>query len=186
MRYLAALTSLALLSGCATMRMTYPERSATEELLITDAAEDAAAQIALSIPRDKLYYLDAVNMDSVDGHYALSSIREKLMEQGFHIMETRESATAIIEVRSGALSIDSHGTTIIIPVIPAESVIPHLPTKTPNSFYSAGKTIDEGYAKFTMFVWDKSTGTIIGKAVTVIGHSSNHRYSVQQLIIKPS
>ena len=169
-RILLALT--ALLSGCATVRETYPSRTATEQLLISDAAEDAARQLKLKIPAKRNCYLDTTNFEGVDAKYAVSAIRQKLMEQGLALMETRELADTIIEIRAGALSIDSKGRQIALPGLPIDRI---LPVSNPLTFNQWTSRTDNGIAKISAFAYDKKTGRLISVAETVIGHSERHR-----------
>ena len=168
---LIALTLL--LTGCATVRESYPSRTATEELLISGAAEDAARQLKLGIPSDRKCFLDSTNFEGTDAKYAVSAIREKLMEQGIALMETKDLADCIIEIRSGALSIDSSGRTLIIPIIPLGSVVPGVTSHLTYNQWTH-KT-DQGIAKFSAFAYDKATGHMIGQAVTVVGRTHRDR-----------
>src|SRR3546814_15526696 len=51
------------LVGCTTERSSSPTRTATEQLLISTAADRAARNLALQMPRDKKLYIDTSNLD---------------------------------------------------------------------------------------------------------------------------
>jgi len=174
MKQLLLLLALALtLPGCATVRESYPSRTATEELLISGAVEDAAKQLHLSIPANRKCFLDSTNFEGTDAKYAISAIREKLMEQGIALMESKDLADCIIEIRTGALSIDSSGRTLIIPIIPLGSLVPGVTSHL--TYNQLTHKTDQGIAKFTAFAYDKATGHLIGQAITVVGTTHKGR-----------
>src|SRR5690349_21333465 len=117
MRWTVHLTALLalLLPGCTTDRQTDPQRTATEQLLISTAADRAAESLALDIGSDRKAFLDATNFEGIDGKYAIAAIRNSLLRQGTHFVGDRKDADTIIEIRSGALSIDKHETLVGIP-----------------------------------------------------------------------
>lgn len=156
------------LAGCATVRESYPSRTATEQLLISNAAEDAAVQLKIKVSKNRKCFLDTTNFDGVDAKYAVSAIRQKLLEQGIALMETREAADTIIEIRAGALSIDSKGRELTIPGLPFDRV---LPVTSPITINKWTQKTDEGVAKISAFAYDKKSGKLLSVAETVIGHS---------------
>ena len=54
----AALLGAALLAGCTTARSTAPVRTASEQLLISAAADRAAEQLSLCIPKGTRIFVD--------------------------------------------------------------------------------------------------------------------------------
>lgn len=171
------------LGGCATARESYPSRTATEQLLISQAADDAAYQLKLDIPKTRKCFLDTTNFDGVDAKYAVSAIRQNLLEQGIALMETRDLADTIIEIRAGALSIDSKGREILIPGIPFERLLPVAPVNSVNKW--AQKT-DEGIAKVSAFAYDKASGKLLTVAHTVTGKSISKSVRGKTIVIKQS
>lgn len=180
MKRIALALSL-MLSGCATMRDTYPARSATEQLMISEAAEDAAGKLTIHIPNNRKCFLDTTNFEGVDAKYAVSAIRQKLMEQGIALMETRNDADTIIEIRAGALSIDSKGKSLVIPAVPLGQIIGNIPI--PLSYNQWSKKLDEGVAKISAFAYDKKSGRLISIAETVVGHSERKHINGQQVVV---
>src|SRR5690348_11771929 len=94
---------VALLSGCNTGRETEPQRTATEQLLISTAADRAAAAMALELGPDRKCFLDATNFEGIDGKYAVAAIRTSLLKKGTRFVLDQKQADTIIEIRSGAL-----------------------------------------------------------------------------------
>lgn len=170
------------LAGCATARESYPSRTATEELLISDAAEAAAAKLKLKIPATRKCFLDTTNFEGTDAKYAVSAIRQKLLEQGIALMETRDLADTIIEIRAGALSIDSKGRAINLPGIPVGKIIPGI--ETPLSYNQWTQKIDEGVAKISAFAYDKKSGKLLTVAETVVGRSRRDRINGETVVVR--
>jgi hypothetical protein len=102
-------------AGCATERQTSPPRSANEQLLISTAADRAAEQVSLRIPKGAKLYVDESNFDGTDSKYAIGALREQLLRQGGRLVAERNEADYVVEIRSGALSIDEEQVLVGIP-----------------------------------------------------------------------
>jgi hypothetical protein len=107
----------ALVGGCSSFKMTNPPRSATEQLLLSSAADRALASVDLSVFLNQKVFLDTAYFESYDSKYAIGEIRDALNRAGALLEPDAKSASIIIEVRSGALSIDSEDTLIGVPNI---------------------------------------------------------------------
>ena len=155
-----------MLTGCATTRVTLPPRSATEQLLLSEASDAAALALQLKLPEGSRAYLDAANFEGLDSKYAISAIRQSLLQQGNALMEKREDADIVIEVRSGALSLDSISQMIGIPTV----AIPQLGLNLKGAnILTRSKTV--AIAKFGLFAYDRHTGKIIAVVAPVMGFS---------------
>lgn len=176
------LALILLLGGCATVRESYPTRTATEQLLISDAIEAAAVHLVVSTPPNRKCFLDTTNFEGVDARYAISTIRQHLMQQGIALMEKREDADTIIEIRAGALSIDSKGVIVNFPNISVGQIIPIMPT--PLTFSQWSRKVDEGIAKISAFTYDKKTGKLMSVSETVIGKSRRIRNGATQIFVQ--
>lgn len=180
MKHLLVALSIAL-TGCTTVRESYPSRTATEQLIISEAADNAAKDFKLNIAKERTCYLDATNFEGVDAKYAVSAIRQKLMEQGIALLDKRDDADTIIEIRAGALSMDSRSKTLNLPGINVGSVIPIIPS--PLNFNQLSRKVDEGMAKISGFAYDKKTGHLLSVAETVVGRSKRGRLNGQNIIV---
>ncbi|MEI9984530.1 MAG: hypothetical protein WDN69_15800 [Aliidongia sp.] len=92
------------LAACTTTVDTAPPRSASEELLISKAAEQAADALKLEIPAGTKLFVDATNFDGTDSKYAIGTIRDRLARQGAVLVDKKPDAQTVVELRSGALS----------------------------------------------------------------------------------
>jgi hypothetical protein len=104
-----------LVEGCTTTRETNPARSATEQLLISTAADNAAARLSLQIPPQTKVFVDASDFEGTDSKYAIGAIRERIIKQGAQLVDSKGSADMVVEIRSGALSVDQEQTLVGLP-----------------------------------------------------------------------
>lgn len=96
----------AALAGCTEVRRTEPDRTATEQLLISTAADNAVEKLDVGAPEGAAVFLDAQYFKSYDEGYVLAAVRERLADQGVRLVGSREKAEYAVEIRSGALSIN--------------------------------------------------------------------------------
>jgi hypothetical protein len=97
--------------GCATIRVTDPPRTATELFLLSGAASEAIAQLSADPLRDRLVWLETryltdTRETSTEVSFLLGEMRAKLLQAGVRLVETRDEAEIVMEVRSGGLGID--------------------------------------------------------------------------------
>lgn len=109
------------MAGCTTDRVTEPQESATEQLLISTAVDDAVSKLKIALPAGTALFLDAQYLDTAPGDhqrypkYLIGSVRNHLARQGFRLAEERKTADVVVELRSGAQSIDHDGYLIGLP-----------------------------------------------------------------------
>lgn len=104
------LLTAVLTAGCSTtvIRDTQPVRTATEQLLISTAADRAAEKLSFKLFPGARVFLDTQNVDSyaTDTKYVIGLVAKRLLQQGYRLMPKREDAEKIVEIRLGALSIN--------------------------------------------------------------------------------
>jgi hypothetical protein len=164
-----------LLGACTTERASVPVRTATEQLLISTAADRAASTLSLQVPTGTKVYVDRQYFQGYDDGYALNAIRSQFLRQGMDVVDDRAKADAIVEVASGALSTDEKSLLIGIPALQ----VPALPVGTSVSVPEIAlfKTSqDKGVAKFAATGYDAKTGKLIATTDPQYGfsHQTNH------------
>src|SRR5580704_10672163 len=92
------------LGACTTERTSVPLRTATEQLLISTAADRAATELSLAIPKNTRIFIDRQYFQGYDDGYALNAIRTQFLRQGLDLVDARTQAQTIANVASGALS----------------------------------------------------------------------------------
>jgi hypothetical protein len=159
-----------LLSGCVSRETTSPPRSATEQLLLSTAADRALANANLTIFAGRSVYFDFTYFDSYDFKYAEGAIRDAFSRAGALMAPDNTNADVIVEARSGAYSIDTNQAFFGIPGIPLpipgtaeEPVTPQV------AFYLSQAQVS--YTKIALLAFDKKTrahiyssGPLDGKA----------------------
>src|SRR3546814_525808 len=102
-------------SACTTARETSPSRTATEQLLISAAADRAANALALNIPPASQVYVADTYFEGTDSKYAIAALRARLLTLGARLVDERPQADVVVDLRSGALSIDESKTLVGVP-----------------------------------------------------------------------
>ncbi len=85
----AVLLSAAGLAGCTTARSTAPLRTASEQLLISAAADRAASQLSLAIPKGTRVFVDTRYFQGYDDGYAIAAIRSQMLKSGLMVVDDR-------------------------------------------------------------------------------------------------
>ena len=165
----AAVLCSCLLAACSTDRETDPQRTATEELLISTAADRAAEHLALDLGPGKKAFLDTTNFDGTDAKYAIATIRSSLLRHGTDFVGDKKDADAIIEIRAGALSIDKHALLVGVPSFNIPIPLTG-PLATPEiAFYKDEE--QQGIAKFAATAYDAKDGHFIAESTPPLGRS---------------
>jgi len=106
------------LAGCGTLRETLPGRSATEQLLISVAADRAMDQLPGEPWAGQAVFIDLANLEAYDKPYVIQVIRDRVLQGGGRLAADAAGATRVLQVASGALSIDKCDYLFGIPAIP--------------------------------------------------------------------
>jgi hypothetical protein len=151
---------LSVLIGCGTTRSTDTNRTATEQLLISDAIDRAVQSIHLQALAGQTVYLDDSRLgDAVDRNYLVSTLRQHLLASGCALRAERDQAEFIVEARAGAIGTDrndllfgvpSMNVPQIMPVQPVAAAIPEVPL--------AKRRDQRGIAKIAVFAYHRETG----------------------------
>ena len=135
-RWLRLLLVLAavLCAGCGTTRT----RTATEQLLMSDAVDRSIEQIDFSPLQGRRIFFDTQYLNTIKGlgfvnsDYVISSLRQQMLAAGCLLEEKADTAEYIVEGRCGALGTDGHEVTYGMPASTglsnAASVLPNVPT----------------------------------------------------------
>jgi len=158
-----------LLTGCSSATMTNPSRSATEQLLLSTAADRAINSISLDMFAQKRVFVDGAYYESYDSKYVIGAIRDALSRSGALLVNAGSNSDVIVEARSGGLSIDASDTLVGIAQsglpIPLAGVlnIPELSIYKSNRQHSIAKLALLAYSTHTLeHVF--SSGPMLGKS----------------------
>ena len=168
----AILLSLAL-SGCGSTK----SRTATEQLLMSDAVDRAIAQIDftelagqkiffetkyLVNTKDPQFIGNQKGLGFVNAEYIMSSLRQQMVAADLRLQEKAEEADFIVEARLGAVGVDNnevvYGIPASAPLSTAASVMMNgAPIPSIPEISVARKNIQLGAAKVGVFAYDRRT-----------------------------
>jgi hypothetical protein len=149
-------------------------RTATEQLLISDAIDRAVQTMNLQALAGQTVFLDDTKLtDTVDKNYYISTLRQHLLATGCELRDKREEADFIVEARAGAIGTDRNDLLFGIPsmnmpsiplVQPVPAAIPEIPI--------AKRKDQRGVAKIAVFAYHRATGTPVWQSGIVRQESS--------------
>ena len=157
---LLAILSAVGLAGCGTTRSSDTKRTATEQVLISDAIDRAV--VALKVHRlsgQSIYFDDRYLYDAVDSGYLISSIRQHLLANGCILKDERTEADFVVEGRSGAIGTNRHDLLFGIPSTNVPQIFPlqGIPAAIPEVPF-AKRRDQRGVAKIALFAYHRETG----------------------------
>jgi hypothetical protein len=180
-------------SGCGTTVWTDTPRTATEQLLISTAIDEAVEGIDFAPFSHKEVFLDTTYLDdSVDHEYLKSCLRARMRSQGCVLRENASDAVYVVEARAGAVGTDRHESLIGIPATSVD--IPTTQMGAPANIPEialAKTTQQRGVAKIACFAYRRESGqaywqsgvvpvSIIAKKTWVLGVGSFKRGSLYE------
>jgi len=165
------------LGACTTLRETSPQRTATEELLISTAVDRAIAQVDLKLPPGTRVFVNDDQLAGSDGKYAAGQLKDRLLRDGARLVDDRDKADAVVEVRAGALSIDDKQTLIGIDSFDAPVPFAGQAVKIPQIALYSDK-VRQGVAKIAAFGYSTSDGRLIGITGPQFGYSHQYERTV--------
>lgn len=153
---LAVLPMLLMLAGCGTTRMSDSKRTATEQLLVSQAIDRAVMRVDVRPLAGRSVFLETAFMDDVqDGKYLESALRHQLMASGCLLAKDRDAADVVVEARAGAVGTDRSS---VLLGIPATSVtVQGNSTSTPE-LVLAKRSEQRGVAKLSVYAYERETG----------------------------
>jgi hypothetical protein len=170
-----------LMTGCTVVRETQPVHTATEELLVSHAAEIAADKLAGALPSGRRAYVDDLHLKGAEADYAVSAIRAAVLRHGLLLASDKASSDIVVEVRMGAASIDSKDTVLGIPAVAV--AIPGTLTALPIPELSAySKARRKGTVELAAFAYDAHTG----RPVAFVGPTGGERHLQETKILSIS
>jgi hypothetical protein len=171
------LTSAALLlGGCATSVTTNPARSATEQLLLSTAADRALHSANLTAFANQKVFLDTTYFDSYDSKYVIGTIRDALNRAGALLQDNLTNSDIIVEARSGALSIDSSDTLFGIPNMGVPVPLAGALQIPEVAFYKSDH--QRSTAKIALLAFAKQSGAHIYSSGSLDGKSYDKHYKI--------
>jgi hypothetical protein len=178
--------------GCATIRVTDPPRTATEQFLMSQAISSALEQLNLAGLRDRKVWLETgyftgAEQVIVNGEirqrlfttpeqaFAAAELRERLLVAGARLVQDKKEAEIIVEMRSGGIGIDRLENLIGLPALALGSSLTgtsaaNIPFSTPElSIYK--NTRQRGFASISIVAFRATTGELLTSSGPYIGRT---------------
>ncbi|HTI88199.1 MAG TPA: DUF6655 family protein [Alphaproteobacteria bacterium] len=176
MRVLTLIVFCLVLSACTTSRETNPQRTATEQLLLSTAVDHAVENIRLDIAPGAKVFVDSANFEGLDSRYAVGAIRDRILRLGGRIVSERAASDSVIEIRSGALSADQSKTLLGIPAF--DVPIPLAKEVSIPDISLFKKSLRQGVAKLAATIYRTADGALIDSTGPQYGFSHSTDYVV--------
>lgn len=165
--------------GCATIRVTDPPRSATEQFLLTGASVRAVDQLSADALRDRLVFVDTSTItpgsQSQEVTFLVAEVRARLLESGVRLTNARDKAEVVLEVRSGGIGIDRLEFLLGIPAVylgnaTAAAGGPNIPASTPE-LAILKSTRQKAFASVAFVAYWASSGELIATSGPFVGRT---------------
>jgi len=176
--------------GCATVRVTDPAQTASEQFLESQATHLAIQNIVVDQLRDRKVFVDATYLSTVKANsevlsfketpqpflFLLAELRAKLLFSGARLMEKPEDAEIIVEPRSGGISVDHLEYLLGIPnlTIPTEGVA-SVPFTTPE-LAIVKSTKQFGFASVAFVAYWRDSGELVASSGPFVGRTDRQDY----------
>lgn len=154
--HFACLVLILTVSGCTAARQTNTARTAREQLLISNAVDQALAKVDFASFHGQKVLVEEKYLDCTDKGYVIGSIRHRLLLNGATIAAKPEEADIVMELRSGAIGTDDASSYLGIPeiVLPGMLTLPEVKLVT--------RTRQSALAKLGMVAYDAKTNDLLG------------------------
>jgi hypothetical protein len=166
--------ALSLTAGCGVTRSTDTTRTATEQLLISDAIDRAVQSVNLRPLAGQSVFLDDTKLsDTVDKNYYISTLRQQLLANGCELRDKKDEADFIVEARAGAIGTDRNDLLFGIPSmnVPQIPLVQPVPAAIPEIPFAKRKD-QRGVAKIAIFAYHRATGMPVWQSGIVRQESS--------------
>ena len=156
-------------TGCHTVKVSEPPRTAIEQLLLSYAADDALTDADFSWLRGKRVFLDESHFEGYDKGYPGGLLRQRIAAGGAILVKTDDKAEIIVEVRSGALSVNPSSSFFGLPAITIPIPLAG-PVQTPQITIYQNQMWDS-IAKFSLFAYARDTGQFLKASGPMDGYA---------------
>jgi hypothetical protein len=150
----------ALVSGCGTTKWSDSPRTATEQLLISDAVDRAISEIDFSALAERSVYLDTrYIITALDQNYVISTLRQHMLASGCVIKDKADDADYVVEVRTGSLGTNRQDLLLGVPAtnLPTAGLLPIGSASIPEIAFMK-RTNQQGVCKLAVFAYDRMSG----------------------------
>jgi hypothetical protein len=188
MRGTALLMLLALAlgsTGCATIRITDPGRTATEQFLMSVALVEAIDELSSNALRDREVFIDNTYLRGLpeqEVSFLLGEVRSRMLLAGVRLVDEKAKAQIVVEPRSGGVGIDRTEFLLGIPAIYVSGAVAAsggaaaAPPITTPELAIIKRTTQKGFASVAFVAYWRDTGELVGSSGPAIGRTLRQDY----------
>ena len=163
--------------GCATIRVTDPTRTATEQFLMSEATRRAVDQLSSEALRDRNVFVDTSYLISSayptpENLFYVAELRHKLLLGGVRLAEKRDKAEIVLEVRTGGIGIDRIEYLLGLPslYISGDVAAGEAPLATPE-LAIVKRTTQKGFAAASFVAYWADSGELVAGSGPFVGRT---------------
>lgn len=158
--------------GCTTTSTSNTARTATEQMLISNAIDQSLSKVDFRAFGGQKVFLEEKYLDCVDKNYIVSSVRHRVLLQGAQVVGKPDEADIVLEIRSGAVGTNASSSFLGIPAfsVPGMFAIPEI------KLVNREKQI--GMAKIGLVAYDAKTHQGLGDGGTSLARSDSNNWYV--------
>ena len=158
--------------GCTSMKTTNTARSSTEQMLVSNAVDQALDKVDFRPFEGHAVFLEEKYVDCVDKAYVMASIRHRLLRVGASLVEKPTESEVVVEPRAGTVGTTNAETFLGIP----EITLPGMLTLPEVRFLTRSQQV--GVAKLGVAAYDTKTRTALGEGGMTLAKSDDTNLSV--------
>ncbi|HET6425741.1 MAG TPA: DUF6655 family protein [Planctomycetaceae bacterium] len=146
-----------LLAGCTSTRTTNTARTAREQLLVSNAVDQALSKVDFAAFQGAKIFIDDKYLECVDKGYLVGSIRHRAMTNGAMVVAKVDDADVALELRSGVIGTDSADAFVGTPeiVLPGMLTLPEVRLISRNN--------QSAMAKIGIVAYNPKTNQLLGE-----------------------
>lgn len=158
--------------GCTSAHTSNTARTSTEQLLVSNAVDHALDKVDFRPFAGQAVYLEEKYVDCVDKNYVIASIRHRLLMAGASLVNSADSASIVVEPRSGGVGTVSSESFVGVP----EIALPGMVTLPEVRFMT--RTRQEGTAKIGLVAYDPKSGQVLGPGGQSLARADDNNWYV--------
>ena len=169
-------------NGCASIRVTDPYQTATEQFLESEATRQAIQRLSADPLRDRKVFMDTTYVlwtfkeTPTTNLYLVAELRAQLLMNGVRLVDKKEDAEIIMEVRTGGIGVDRTDFLLGIPGITLTTGgIADVPLQTPEVAILKS-TKQHGFASIAYTAYWRDTGELVASSGPFVGRTVRDDY----------
>jgi hypothetical protein len=158
--------------GCATSKSSNTARTATEQLLISNAIDQSLNKIDFRPFQGHAVYLNDKYVECTDKPYLISSVRHRLLVAGATLVDDAAQSEVLLELRSGGIGTDTAESFLGVPevTLPGMLTLPEIRLLT--------RSVQKGTAKLGLVAIDARSKQVLGTGGIALSQSDTQNWFV--------